>query len=151
MKKKLQLKVVLGLKKELEDRITRLEESIRKNNISKTDINTQLKDLEQHQDLLVTIKLAIQKANNSGNLLKKSNNYYIYLHSNVDKQRRLYMKMANELTAKKDKEAQLKKATLIEKARDLRSKLDTIKQKLTKFNEQTTLFLDLDPNLNLTI
>lgn len=150
IKRKLQLKTVLALKEDLEELINKTEDSIARYNVTEKKIDALLEKLARYQEQLVIVKEVIQKANMAKNSDRKTNNYYIYKLSNLQKLKRFYGRLMSEMGSN-DQGAQLDLNTLVERRRSIETEISTLQNKLSNFNETKTVSIEIDETLNLDI
>lgn len=106
-------------------------------------LEKELEKLSKEEDLLIELKLAQQEVNLQKHADGKSNFWYIYKKSNLEKKRVAFEdikkgKISNKIKQKIDK-------VLTEIEREIQS----ISAKLTKFNSDHKIDVKLIPGLNL--
>lgn len=146
MKKKLQLDVVRNLRDEVEDQITNLYKFIQNSNEDNVDLEPTMQKLEKLEEQFLVLKEVIQDANrNKHSDTKKTNNYYVYLLSNLNK------RAANlrEISISNNDNAYLTSEDISEELAELRKEIGNIKSRLTTFNRDTIVKVDIDETLNL--
>jgi len=145
MKKKLQVRTVLDLKEKLEQRIIETEKDIVKyNNHKEIKVTGLLETLVKMGDQLIIFKEAIQTANKSKQKDGKTNNYYIYLLYNLKRTRIVYNKINCN-----DKNSQFSIEEINNFIKEIEEKERKIGDKLTTFNRNKTVSVELDEDLNL--
>jgi len=146
MKHKLTLSEALTLQEKIVRGIEETENSII--NYNSTDKNTSnlfvhLTDLENQ---LVVIKEAIQTANKKKGKDGKTNNFWIYTLSNLNRRRAFF----NLLNPKKDdKKAQVTKKKVEEMRKSVGEDINKIYNKLEIFNTDTKIKVEINESLNL--
>ena len=145
MKKKLQLRTVLDLKADLEENIIGTEKEIVKyNSHKKIKTNSLFETLETMGEQLIIFKQVQQTANKSKHKDGKTNNYYIYRLYNLKRNRLLYNKINCN-----DKNSQLSIEEVNNAIRNIEREEGQIQDKLTTFNRNKTVSVELDESLNL--
>ena len=132
MKKKLQLRNLLELKDNLETEIEELEEDITKYNNTEISTNILQDKLEVSYIQLIIFKEAIQTANKSKHKDGKTNNYYIYLLSNLKRKRNFYYKI-DKLPS--NKKTQITVTEINDYLRTIEDEMKKVRDKLTFFND----------------
>ena len=145
MKKKLQLRTVLDLKLELENKIIGTEKEIVKYNTHKEiKIDSLLETLKKQETQLIKFKEIQQTANKSKHKDGKTNNYYIYYLSNLKRNQMLYKRINCN-----DANSQLSIEEVNNNIRNLDKEERLISNKLTDFNKNKTVTVELDEDLGL--
>lgn len=132
MKKKLQLRNLLELKDDLETQIEELEEDVIKYNNTEIKTNILQDKLEASYIQLIIFKEAIQTANKSKHKDSKTNNYYIYLLSNLKRKKNLYYKI-DKLPS--NKKTQITVTEINDYLRTIEEEMRKVRDKLTFFND----------------
>jgi len=149
-KRKLQLQAVLQLKNDLEERIEQTEKSIIGYNTTDIKIDSLLEKLDKYQEQLIIVKEVIQNANRTKHSDRKTNNYYIYKLSNLQRRRKFYQALY-AMPEQADKTAQLDKTEVLSRKRSLETEITTLQAKLSNFNTSKTVSIEIDESLNLDI
>lgn len=145
MKVKLQLNAVVAVKENIETLINEYENTIIKQN-KQMNVDALMNTLLMLQDQLIVVKEAIQNANKSKNSDGKSNNYFIYKKSNLEKHRKFLTKLSRSI-GKDDHLACFNKDFINEKKKSLESEIKEIQTKLTKFNNSKKVSVEFNNSL----
>lgn len=149
-KRKLQLKAVLQLKDDLEEKIEQTEKSIIGYNNTDVKIDTLMEKLDKYQEQLIIVKEVIQTANKSKHSTRKTNNYYIYKLSNLQRRKKFYKALYASI-GKTDEAAQLSKEEVLSRSRSIGTEIETLQTKLSNFNINKTVSIEIDESLDLNI
>lgn len=146
MKKKLQLNVVRNLRDEVEEKITNFYNFIQSSNEDNVDLEPTLIKLEKLEEQFIVLKEVIQDANRIKHSdTKKTNNYYVYLLSNLNK-RVIHL---HGINISNNDNAYLTSEDISEELSALKSQIRDIKSRLTTFNRDTVVKVEIDKTLNL--
>jgi len=149
-KRKLQLKAVLQLKDDLEERIEQTEKSIIGYNVTDVKIDSLLEKLDKYQEQLIIVKEVIQNANKTKHSTRKTNNYYIYKLSNLQRRKKFYRLLYSSIN-NTEKSAQLNREEILSRRRSLETEIETLQTKLSNFNINKTVSIEIDESLDLDI
>lgn len=140
MKKKLQLRTVIDLKNSLEEKIALLENDVVKYNNTEINVYELIDKLEYSYEQLIFFKEAIQTANKGKSENGKTNNYYIYLLSNLKRKRILY----NKIDCNDKKKSQITIDEINDYIRDTEDEMRKIRDKLTFFNDSKSITVEFN-------
>jgi chromosome segregation ATPase len=149
-KRKLQLQAVLQLKNDLEERIEQTEKSIIGYNTTDIKIDSLLEKLDKYQEQLIIVKEVIQNANKTKHSTRKTNNYYIYKLSNLQRRKKFYRLLYSSIN-NTEKSAQLNREEILSRRRSLETEIETLQTKLSNFNINKTVSIEIDESLDLDI
>jgi hypothetical protein len=113
MKVKLQLQTVVNLQRDIEDKIVNYEDSIVRHN-TELNVDSLLTTMLKLQDQLIIVKEVIQTANKGKNSEGKTNNYFIYKKSNLEKFKKFLRKLKDAI-GKNDESAHINSAEIDQK------------------------------------
>ncbi|HKL13879.1 MAG TPA: hypothetical protein VJ907_09765 [Halanaerobiales bacterium] len=150
-KTKLQINTVLKLKEELEEKIEHTEDSIQKYNYTELSVSNLIERLEKLRNQLIIVKETLQEANQMKSKDKKSNNYYVYHLSNLNRTKKFYNNLLNDIVFNKDGEPQLKKEEVEARQRAIDEEIKDVKATLSNFNRTKSVTIQIDETLDLNI
>ena len=145
MRKKIRLQTVLKIKKHLETLIEETYKTFLKINETDVSVYPLLEKIDTASEQLIIIKEAVQKANQGRHKTGRTNNYYIYKHSNLRTKERIY----NEIKAVDPLACQVSPDEARVQVKKIRAELDAISTKLTNFNLRKRVVVVLDESLEL--
>jgi hypothetical protein len=151
MKKKLLLETVLKLKADIEKSIVSIYDDIIKYNFTEKTVDLLLVRAEAMEKQLIIFKEVIQDAN-KGKIKGITNNYNIYLLSNLKAKRMFYASLIHVFINRKKKDldkAQITKDDAMSKYDQLTEKIKDLENKLSEFNSKKKVTVYLDDSLNL--
>ena len=136
-KKKIKLATVLQLKDYVQNEIQNIYWSIRQYNESGLKLEPLFDQVEYYESELIKLKELIRDANALKHKDGHTNDYYIYLLSNINN--KIYQ--LNKIKGAENSAMTLKEKNM--KVRSLMQEADKIKTKLSSFNESTKVSLDV--------
>jgi hypothetical protein len=145
MKLKLQLNTVVAIKKDLENRLVEYQDNIIKHNLT-MNVAAFMDTLVKLQDQLVIVKEVIQNANKSKNSDGKSNNYFIYRKSNLEKFKKFLITLKDSIGVY-DRNAHFNDEYIKSQKKSIESEVKTIQKKLTTFNDSKKVSVKFDDEL----
>lgn len=145
MRKKLRLQTVLKIKKHLETLIEETYKTFLKINETDVSVYPLLEKIDTASEQLIIIKEAVQKANQGRHKTGRTNNYYIYKHSNLRTKERVY----SDIKAVDPSSCQVSPDEARVQVKKIRAELDAISTKLTNFNLRKRVVVVLDESLEL--
>ena len=145
MKKKIRLVTVLKIKKHLETLIDETYKKFLITNETETSIDPLLELIFKASDQLIIIKEAVQKANQGRHKTGRTNNYYIYKHSNLRTKKQFY----SEINGVDPLACQISPDEARKDVKIINAELDAISTKLTNFNLRKRVQVVLDESLEL--
>jgi hypothetical protein len=145
MKVKLQLQTVVNLQRDIEDKIVNYEDSIVRHN-TELNVDSLLTTMLKLQDQLIIVKEVIQTANKGKNSEGKTNNYFIYKKSNLEKFKKFLRKLKDAI-GKNDENAHINSAEIDQKKKATESEIKNIQTKLDKFNDSKTVSVEFDESI----
>ena len=145
MRKRTEVKLttVLRLKEYVENEIKTKYDNIKEYNEGEMNMTSLFEDIDFYEEELINLKEKIRKANNGKHDDNHTNDYYIYLLSNINRRIFFYKQIeTTDTTFITTGEAN-------KKIRELQKEAEKIRNKLASFNENTKIKLDLsDERLN---
>ncbi|MFW5794991.1 MAG: hypothetical protein ACOCV1_05865 [Bacillota bacterium] len=150
--KLIKIETLLMAKENIENSITKNIEQIdillssKKKN--KNDLlNIALSDLTRKNKQLIYFKLAQQRANSKKHKNGKSNFYYIYELSNLNKWRSYLIDVKKKIASKKlGRENFFEPNKMLEETME---KINKLNEKLANFNKNTNIYVKVIPGLNV--
>lgn len=149
-KRKLQLRAVLQLRNDLEELIEQTEKSIVGYNSTEIKIDVLLEKLDKYQEQLIIVKEVIQTANKSKHSDRKTNNYYIYKLSNLQRRKKFYH-ILYQAANRMEETYQLSQEDILTRRRSIETEITALQTKLSNFNITKTVSIEIDESLNLNI
>lgn len=134
--KKISLSKLLNLKEAVENNIAQLLTQISKMNKSNLNLQTLVDNLYFYLDYMVVVKEKIRDANAKKHPDKNTNDYYIYLLSNVNRLINFYSNL------RADSNSTITDVKVDEYLKNLRQERKDIIQKLSSFNDKTMINID---------
>ena len=146
MKKKLLLTEVLKIKADVEEKIERLFYDIVSYNTTTKKVDVLMERLEKLENFLIDLKLAIQTANLSK--YKGFVNYFtIFKVSSLKGKLRLYQRLQKALKRAPISSAQIKSEEVTSKITALNEEILTLEARLTQFNSNKKVTINVDESL----
>ena len=146
MKKKIRLVTVLKIKKHLETLIKETYETFLNTNETEVSVLPLLEKIDKASEQLITIKEAIQKANQGRHKTTgRTNNYYIYKYSNLQAKKLAY----SDIKEVEPDACQISPDEARIEMKKISAEMDAISTKLTNFNLRKRVVVKLDESLEL--
>jgi len=145
MKIKLPLTIVRKMRDEVEEEIAKALQYIQDYNEAGIDLDSILIRLEMLEDQFIVLKEAIQDANKQKHADKNTNNYYIYKLFNINNRIRFFQ----NLNIDNNDNAYFIDTEINDIIKSLEEEKSKIKTKLTNFNRDTKIKVEIDDDLKL--